>query len=114
MKQQDLLIYGKHYISASYTHPNSPTMIYAVFRDVTEDGQRNYVLENTFGPWVKADGSFDEQWRDLFREASEEVMRLFLDLQHVGRVSSARWVPESWESRVVRFNPKPDYGLGIT
>jgi hypothetical protein len=114
MKQQDLLIYGKHYICASYTHPDSPTMLYAVFRDVTDDGQRNYVLENVFGPWVNSDGSFDTEWQSLFDEASTEVMRLFHELREVGRVSSARWVPKSWQGRVVRFNPKPDFGVGIT
>ena len=104
MEQQDLLIFGKGYISASYTHPDSPTTIYAVFRDVTEDGLRNYVLENTFGPWVEPDGSFNARYTELHDKASVEVMKLFHDLKVVGRVSS-RWVPDSWKARVVRFNP---------
>jgi hypothetical protein len=107
MEQQDLLIFGKGYISASYTHPDSPTTIYAVFRDVTEDGLRNYVLENTFGPWTNPNGSFNTNYQDIHDLASVEVMKLFHDLKVVGRVSTARWVPNSWAGRVVRFNPSP-------
>jgi hypothetical protein len=54
IKHEDLLILGKGYASANFSHPDWPTQAIVIFRRLdTKSNRSNYALESMNGPWTE-------------------------------------------------------------
>lgn len=93
LKDQDLFKLGQGYVFASFTHPASPTMMYVIFRDLTEDGKVNFAMTDPIhGPWNLHDNAgtpndysddrtlYDAQFDGVFLEVSKRANLLHREL----------------------------------
>lgn len=110
LKDSLLLIMGRNYVNAQFEHPSSPTIIMAVFRDITPDnGKPDFVmLQQPQGPWNKwmQDDTpndptddvmqFDSQFDDILTETTKRVTHIQRALQ-AGKEPSEFWTGKIWK-----------------
>ena len=92
VKDSDLLYVGSDYVFASWFVEGAPTMSYAFFRDLTDDGITNFVISSITGCWKKYDENtgdlvFDEQYKDQLFAVTEKAEKLLQELNKEGDIT---------------------------
>jgi len=97
VKDDQLLFLGSDYVFASWLNTSENYWIYAIFRDLTDDGVSNFVISQLAGPWrgfnEETDSLVFNDEHDALFLATQKKAEIMLDKLNRGK-------DISWEGNI--------------